>query len=444
MRPILRCIFPLLAVAGWVALAEADATEPEAALAAHPVTTEQAVLQAVWLNHPSSQALELRVKAAQTAAMRNAGLPEPRLDASAMEIDLPPSKQPRISLTISQPFPLGHQDQAMVHAGRVAAQAIAAQHPNLQAETEFSARMAFIAWREVAARKQVLAHHAHMGDQLLELAQRSVANGRAGQQSRLWRMQANVAELNANLEALQTLEPALQASVQALMGQATQTELPAPDLRLPEGPLEVNPANLLTDHPTLARRNLQAEAAKAQAKAESAANAGVLMPGVGVMSMADMPFGLVLMVGATLPGWGASKERAAARAGMGVHQALALEAETQAWSRGWLAQMHEVSGRLRSLTARRDRLANTVMPLLRKAAQADTPGLVTGNTTVFDIYEALHQQVQLELNLVDLDTAWLQARAQYLRLERGDGSGAMATGTSLSLPASSATGGMGM
>lgn len=417
----------LVALAVAAPVHAAEPTTP----AAGPRLTEAGVVAAVLQDHPALAAVRERLRAAELAATRFSGLPAPALRMTVTEID--PSMltmQPTIMLVAELPIPLGGQREAAALAVKKGAAPLAIDAETSQADLEFGARTAFATYRGVEAKQLAIMANIRVAQEALQAMARVMAAGQSVGLNRITRLQVEIATLEVEREAQLAARPGAQARLNALMGQPLSAPLAEPDLALPDEPLpdmvEVH------DHPVLRRVRLQIEAARARSRAETAASRPTLMPGAGLMSMHDMPIGFMVTLGIGAPDWLAGK-RAQARAGEGLADAAALELTAAAKVRTLTVALVAARSQLQQIEARRRGLHERVLPALRKVVRADLPALISGSGSVIEVIESTRRLREVELQLVDLDTQWLQARAAWLQALRAE-TGAMEGGSAAPSP----------
>lgn len=415
-----RIFLPLLAGLGLLALPAQ----------AQPVLTEAEVVRGAVADHPSLEAARKRMEAARLAAVRYRGLPEPGLRFTVTELGIPVHNQPTVQVSYEQALPLGGQRKAWEEAGKLAAAELELDGVTAEAELEYAARVAFATWRGLHARRDLLEHHAKMGQDLLQALMRILAAGRAVPQARLARMAAEIEVFRADVASVDAALLAERARLNVLLGRMADAPLLPPERDLPTSALPGLRADgsldpkVLQDHPSLERLRRSAAASRARSRAEQAATQATVTPGLGVMTMAQMPVALMFTVGVRWVDWPAFRERNQARVAEGLAEAQAADLTSAARMRSLQANLQQAAGRLRELEARRAGLRDKVLPLMHQAVQASVPALAAGTGSVAEVFEGSHRLAALDFQLADLETEWLLARASYLRLLRTDGSAA--------------------
>ena len=201
---------------------------------------------------------------------------------------------------------------------------------------------------------------------------------------------------------------------------------------MPDAPTRVDHAGV--EHPVLARIAAQQAAAQARVTAAKASSALTLMPGVGLMNGPDMPIGFLLTVGLRWPGFGSGRDRVDGQVVAAQSDAAALSADKQARSRRIAVALAQSWTAMQELQARRVGLRDRVLPLAERAVHAAMPAVASGTGAAVELAESEHRLVDLELQLVALDDAWLAARARWLWLRDGDPDAAAMSSTAISLP----------
>ncbi len=378
--------------------------------------TEDAVITAVLADHPAVAAVQARIRGANLIAKRFEGLPPLGFRATVSQIDPSGMMRPTVMLMAEQIVPLGGQRQAAADAVLAAAAVQQVDERNVQGLLRSSARIAFASYRGLHARRTVLMRDVAGAEQTLRALVGIWGAGRGVSVGRLVRLQAEIETLHVEIETVDAGLPLARHRLNALLGRATDAELGAPSLDLPEDETRVE--GLAANHPALERLDRLAAAARARSRSEAAANALTLMPGAGVMTMEGMTVGFLLTVGVVAPGLQPGRSRARVAEGMAEAEALGLS--KRARERDLAAALDEASGRLQQIEVRRKGLRDKVLPALRKAVQAAIPSLVAGTGTVAEIAEGMHRLHEVDLQFVDLDTQWLLARAALLQLRESD------------------------
>jgi len=233
--------------------------------------------------------------------------------------------------------------------------------------------------------------------------------------ARLARLQSDVERLRVEYDSAATLQANLAEQVQAWLGDVALAD---PVLTLPEAPTRVDrPADA---HPVLARLSAQQLASQARVVAARASAAVTLMPGAGLMTGPDMPIGFLVTVGLRWPGFGSGQARIDGQVASAQADGEALAADKQARARRIAAAMAQTWASLQELQARRDGVRHRVLPLAERAVQAAMPAVASGAGAAVELAEGAHRLVDVELQLLALDDAWLAARARWLWLRDGD------------------------
>ncbi len=397
---------------------------------AQPLLTEDAIVAAAVQRAPELQAIAQRATAQTALARQYVGLPDPSLRLTLTGID-PMFRQPPTAMVMAeQALPLGDARSAGSQVAEAQARAIGAEQPLAEAELAWQARTVFAAWRSVHARAAILKHHVKMGDDLITSMTRQMATGGVSA-ARLARLQAEVERLRVEQESVAHLTANLAEQVRLWLG---DLPLADPVLTLPDAPTRTDRAN---EHPVLARLTAQQVAAQARASAARATSAMTLMPGAGLMTGPDMPIGILVTVGLRWPGFGSGQDRIDGVVAAALADGAALTAEKQARARRIAAAMAQQWASLQELQVRREGLRNRVLPLAERAVHAAMPAVASGTGAAVELAEAEHRLVDLELQLLTLDDAWLTARARWLWLRDGDPEGqAMPSAGAMALPSS--------
>ena len=422
------------AVAG-LALLGSGVGEAAAAGAAADAYTEQRAVEKAVARAPLLHAVAAKVRAAEGNVGSAGGLPPPmvRLTVSELSYSEHHQKQPTAWVMVEQPLPLGGQVEAPRAVARSQVALAQADAPTQAGEVAYAARLAFGAWRAAVQRRAVLRHHLADAEAIEAVLVRSLGGGRPVSSLRQAQAQADAEGLRVELVALEAGLPALQQQLAQWTGESVE-DLGQPSLELPAAPTHTIDWDA---HPALLKLASQQRALQARAKAESAAAGWTVTPGLGLMTMDEMPWGLMLSL-ALRPGDWPDRQRSAAKVAATHGEATALMPMRQDKMLRMRAALAQADGELKQLQVRRQSLVERVIPALRRAVQAALPGLASGAVTVADILEAEHRLRTYDLQQVDLEGAWLQARARRIRLETAEvdgmavsaGAGGSAMGTS--------------
>jgi outer membrane protein TolC len=429
MSRFVPCRAPLLLV-GWLV--------PVVALGqpvAPPLLTEEAFVAAAVQDHPALAAVQARIRAVQSQAVRFSSLPPPGVRAIVSQIDPAGMMRPTVMLMAEQAIPLGNQRTAAAEAVQAAAAVQEVDSRTAMGLLKGAARLAFADWRGLHARRAVLGEDLKAIEHIVHILERQLAAGGLATVTRLARMHAEAEQVRVERDAVDAGLPLVRARLNALLARPVGSELAEPDLSIPALDLAEEPSG--TQHPTLERLQREAAAGRARSRAEKAALSPTLMPGAGVMTMQDMPIGFMVTLGMTLPDFRPSVGRA--RIATGLAEAEAADLQALARSRDITAALAEAKARLVQLDVRRRGLRARVLPALRKVVDAAVPLLASGQGNAADIAESLRRLVTVDLQVVELDTQWLIARAGWLQAHEADPPG-MAV-MPVQMPAS--TGGMG-
>lgn len=381
--------------------------------AAHAID-EETVVAAALRDRPERAAIQRRSQAIGALAAQYVGLPDPSLRLTLTGIDPMFRQPPTAMLMAEQPIPLGDARPAGAQVATAQAQAIAAELPLLDAELAWQARTLFAAWRSLIARQRVLTAHIRMGDLIVLGLTRQMATGGVSA-ARLARLQAEVERLRVENESVAAAIPNVSKQLQLWL---PLTPSDGPELELPPAPTPLNaPAD---DHPALARLAAEEAVALARVVAARTGAAVTLMPGAGLMTGPDMPIGLLVTVGLRWPGFGAGQARIDAQVDAAGLSRTAIAAEGAARRRRLATALAGAWSTMREVAVRRDGLRSKVLPLYERAIQAGMPAVAAGMGSALELAEAEHRLVEIELQLVGLDDAWLAARARWLWLRDGD------------------------
>lgn len=400
---------------------------------AAPLTEQQAVEQAL-ARAPLLHGVQARVKAAESGVASAGGLPPPMLRMTVSELTYSEhhQKQPTAWLMVEQPLPLGGQVEAPRALARAQVAQAQADAPGQAGEVAYAARLAFGAWRAAAHKLEILRHHVGIAEAIEGVLVRSMSGGRPVSTLRLAQAQADAEGLRAEVAAVQAALPGLKQQLALWMGMSAD-ELAEPALALPEAPTQ---ALDWAQHPALHKVEVARRSLKLRAQAEALAAGWTVTPGVGLMTMDQMPWGLMLSL-ALRPGDWPDRQRSDAKAASTRGEADALMPMQRDRLQRLQGAVVQADSELRQLELRRTSLTQRVIPALRRAVQAALPGLASGAVSVADVVEAEHRLLNFDLQLADLEAQWLQARARRIRLETSDGEGpavsgggaAMASGT---------------
>jgi outer membrane protein TolC len=391
--------------------------------------TEDALVAAALRQAPEVQAIAQRTRAVMALGQQYVGLPDPSLRLTVTGIAPMFRMPPTAMLMAEQAFPLGDARAAGRQVADAQARAIAAEQPLAEAELAWQARTVFAAWRSAHARQKILQHHVKMGDELIAAMTRQMATGGVTA-ARLARLQTDVERLRVDRDVLTRAMANLGKEVQLWLG---ETPLADPVLALPEAPTQGQALD--AGHPVLARLTAQEVAAQARVTAANASSALTLMPGLGVMTGPDMPIGFLVTVGLRWPGFGKGRDRIAGQVESARADGEALAAEKRSKTRRISAAMAQAWTTMEQVHMQRQGLHGRVLPLAERAVHAAMPAVASGTGTAIELIEAEHRLVELELQLVALDDAWMTARARWLWLRDGDPEGqAMSPSGAAALP----------
>lgn len=400
---------------------------------AAPLAEHEAVAQALG-RAPSLHGVQARVRAAEKNVASAGGLPPPmiRMTISELTYNEHHQKQPTAWVMVEQPLPLGGQVDAPRTLARTQVAQAQAEAPGQAGEVAYAARVAFGAWRAAVHKLEILKHHEGIAQTIEGVLVRAMAGGRPVSTLRLAQAQADAEGLRAEVAAVQAALPGLKQQLALWMGIAAD-ELGEPELGLPAAPTQVLD---WSRHPALQKVEAAQRSLKARAQAESAAAGWTVTPGLGLMTMDQMPWGLMLSL-ALRPGDWPDRQRSNAKAAATQGESDALMPMQRDRLQRLQGAVVQAESELRQLELRRESLTQKVIPSLRRAVQAALPGLASGAVSVADVVEAEHRLLSFDLQLADLEAQWLQARARRIRLQTSDGDGpalgggssAMASGT---------------
>ena len=409
----------------WVLLGSAN-------VCAQPLLDEDALVAAALRHAPELTAIAQRSQAVTSLGKQYVGLPDPSLRLTVTGIDPMFRMPPTAMLMAEQALPLGTAREAGGQVAQAQAQALAAEHPLAEAELAWQARTVFAAWRSVHVRRAILKHHVRMGDELVAAMTRQMATGGVSA-ARLARLQAEIERLRVEQESVAQLTANLAEQVQIWLG---DTPLADPVLTLPDAPTRADRS--VDQHPVLARLTAPQAAAHARVAAARAGSALTLMPGAGLMTGPDMPIGFLVTVGLRWPGFGSGQDRIDGQVNAALADGAALVAEKQSRTRRIAAAQAQAWATLQELKVRRDGLRHRVLPLAERAVHAGLPAVASGAGAAVELAEAEHRLVDLELQLLTLDDAWLAARARWFWLRDGDPEGqTMPSAGGVALPSAS-------
>lgn len=386
---------------------------------AAPLGEQQAVERALS-RAPALHGSQARVRAAEQGIASTGGLPAPMLRMTVSELTYSEhhQKQPTAWVMVEQPLPLGGQVEAPRTLARSQLAQAEAEQPAVAGEVAYATRAAFGAWRAAAHKLAILKHHAGIAETIEGVLVRAMAGGRPVSTLRLAQAQADAEGLRAEVAAVEAALPGLKRQVALWMDVAVD-ELGEPELGLPAAPSE---AMDWSSHPALQKVEAARRALKARAQLEAAAAGWTVTPGVGLMTMDQMPWGLMLSL-ALRPGDWPDRQRSAAKVAATQGEAAALMPMQRDRLQRLQGAVVQVDSELLQLQLRRASLTDKVVPALRRAVQAALPGLASGAVSVADVIEAEHRLLSFDLQLADLEAQWLQARARRIRLQTSDGDG---------------------
>lgn len=386
--------------------------------------TEQRAVDRAAAQAPLLHALAARVRAAERGVESAGGLPPPMVRMTVSEIAYSEhhQKQPTAWVMVEQPVPLGGQIQAPQALARSQVALVQADGPAQLGEVAYAARLAFGAWRSAVQRRAVLRHHLADAEAIEAVLVRSLGGGRPVSSLRLAQAQADAEGLRVELAALEAGLPGLQQQLVQWTGESLDS-LGQPSLALPAAPSQTIAWD---DHPAMLKLASQQRVLQARAKAETAAAGWTMTPGLGIMTMDEMPWGLMVSL-ALRPGDWPDRKRSEAKVAATHGEAGALMPMRKDKLLRLRAALAQADSELKQLLVRRQSLVERVIPALRRAVQAALPGLASGAVTVADILEAEHRLLAYDLQLVDLESSWLQARARRIRLETAEVDGMAVT-----------------
>lgn len=390
------------------------------------VYTEQRAVDRAVGRAPLLHALAAKVRAAERNVDSAGGLPPPMVRMTVSEIAYSEhhQKQPTAWVMVEQPVPLGGQLQAPQVLARSQVALAQADTPAQTGEVAYAARLAFGAWRSAVQRRGVLRHHLADAEAIEAVLVRSLGGGRPVSSLRLAQAQADAEGLRVELAALDAGLPGLVQQLAQWTGESVE-DLGQPSLELPAAPTHTIEWET---HPSMLKLASQQRVLQARAKAETAAAGWTVTPGLGIMTMDEMPWGLMVSL-ALRPGDWPDRQRSEAKVAATKGESSALMPMRQDKILRMRAALAQADSELHQLQVRRQSLVERVIPALRRAVQAALPGLASGTVTVADILEAEHRLLSYDLQLVDLEGSWLQARARRIRLETAETDGmAVATG----------------
>ena len=207
---------------------------------------------------------------------------------------------------------------------------------------------------------------------------------------------AEIERLRVEQESVAQLTANLAEQVQIWLG---DTPLADPVLTLPDAPTRADRS--VDQHPVLARLTAQQAAAHAR-------------------------------------GCGSGQDRIDGQVNAALADGAALVAEKQSRTRRIAAAQAQAWATLQELKVRRDGLRHRVLPLAERAVHAGLPAVASGAGAAVELAEAEHRLVDLELQLLTLDDAWLAARARWFWLRDGDPEGqTMPSAGGVALPSAS-------
>lgn len=393
-------------------------------LQAAPLAEHEAVAQALG-RAPSLHGVQARVRAAEKNVASAGGLPPPmiRMTISELTYSEHHQKQPTAWVMVEQPLPLGGQVDAPRTLARTQVAQAQAEEPGQAGEVAYAARVAFGAWRAAAHKLAILKHHLGIAEAIEGVLVRAMAGGRPVSTLRLAQAQADAEGLRAEEAAVQAALPGLKQQLALWMG-ISADELGEPELALPAAPTQVLD---WPRHPALQKVDVARRSLLARAQAEAAAAGWTVTPGLGLMTMDQMPWGLMVSL-ALRPGDWPDRQRSAAKAAATQGESDALMPMQRDRLQRLQGAVVQAESELRQLELRRESLTHKVIPALRRAVQASLPGLASGAVSVADVVEAEHRLLSFDLQLADLEAQWLQARARRIRLETSDGDGPALSG----------------
>jgi hypothetical protein len=391
---------------------------------------EAAVAQAV-ARQPEQQTAAARVRLRAAQMRPQTSWADPMFRLTVQELGIPVHMQPMVMLMAEQPLPSRTRDNRQQHLARMEVASESARTGLTAAQSRWQLRRALVTWQALAERHAVLTHHMQMAEALEVAAMRSVA------------VQSQPARLLALRTERASLSLALLATQEALQTQTEQLELfglplpHAPSATDALAPLPALTTALLdslraTEDPQQATRKLQEKAVKARGQAARAELEPVWSPGLGLMSMEGMPFGLMLTVGVRWPDAPWLGQRNAARladtpAGLDVLRAEAAEAAKRR-----ALSLQQSLASWRSAANQLERLQKQLWPLVQERSRALLPLYAVGQVSAAEIAAAQHQWLQVELDTVALRQQWRLARANVLWIVAGGTEGGVSVGATTS------------
>lgn len=418
MRPLSRRRFArrvaacaLLLASSWVAHA------------APAVADEAAWVRAALVQHPAVAAARVDAAIAALAPSQLGGLPGPLFRASVSNIGIPPHGQPWLSIAAEQPIPLGGQRAAAAAALQAEVAVVAVAISVARAAVAADARALYAHARTLLRRGAVVQRHLAMAAQLRTALVRLAKVGRGATAAQLARFDADTAALHAERAAVAAEEGLLRLQADAVLG-----DVEAPPVELVDEPaLALLPEEVtaghgvipdpaaLAQHPTLRRLALVGAAQRLQVRAARAAGAPTVSPGVGLMSMPGMPIGVMVSVGLAFPTLPHTRQRVEDRVRAAALGVDAVTLRQHAEVRRLRAALASGLGELAALAARRRALVEGVLPARERAVAAAVAAVGAGAAGVVDVLAERHALLRLELEIVAVEGAWLQARAALLR-----------------------------
>lgn len=380
--------------------------------AAETLTEDVAVDKALQHSHLlRAQADSLRL-ARQSGDLGDAW-PQPMARLTVSQIGLPMRDRPSAWLMVDQPIALGHRRAAQAELGRAVAEGAASDGQTLAGDVAYATRMAFARWRGLLRADALLARHVAMAEAVGKSLVAALSAGKDVPASRLAQSEADIAALRAQQEAVQAALP----DAALALRQFTGADFSHAASELPAAPTPIDVAR----HPAVAKLAARARQAVAQAQVARTSDEWTVVPSAGLMTMPDMPVGLMLSVGLR-PGavTSAEQQRLQARADLSLAAARLQQAYADAFQQRLAARCAAADSELRQTWVRLRALQEKVLPAQRRAVDAALPGIASGSRSVSDVLEARHRLANVELQIADLETQWLVQRAARIRLQTAD------------------------
>jgi hypothetical protein len=373
---------------------------------------------------PEFQTALARVQLRAAQQRRSGELADPMFRLTVQEIGIPLHMQPMFMLMAEQPLPNRNRDASQRHAGRLEVATEAVRSTATEARVRWALRRALLTWQGLAERRAIVAQHLDVSSILLAAAARSAAV--QSQPARLLVQQAEHQALALDLDATQEALD-VQTDQLNLLGVPLPAMPSAADALadLPELPDTLLAALQTARDPLQATLAMQAKAVAARGKAVEAELAPVWSPGLGLMSMDGMPFGMMVTVGLRWPNAPWLQKRNAARLADVPATIQLLRAEAAEAARRRTLALQQAISTWRSL-GRQLRLQRTQLrPLVMERYRALMPQFQAGQLPAADLVAARHQWLAVDLQMMDLRQRWRLARANALWVAAGgDGTGA--------------------